>query len=236
MSFDIEMRMKCTPEIKGFNAFSNEFYVSATNDNTLSQKIDNIVNDLSSDKTSLFGITYIDLINHYPEIEKLKQSRMYYMSLFWFLGHIREKTTSALFSPAYINELIFDYTNKIRITENGITYIVIDQVDIDNHTYLYLINRDDENKTRVVEIVNDKLKDINLSVLRNKIIRTLTILENEGIRIRMPRGRIASINHYPDIEKSGCSHKNDEGLNFLLSSSQPSFAGYLLKDILKRQH
>lgn len=58
MFFDIEKRTLYAPVIEGFNAFSNELYVSVKNDNTFNN-------------ASLFGITYIDLIKNYPEIEKL---------------------------------------------------------------------------------------------------------------------------------------------------------------------
>ena len=54
-----------------------------------------------------------------------------------------------------------DYTNKKLILDDGKTYIVIEQVDFANHSYLYIANREDEDDTSFVEIKDDQILNIN---------------------------------------------------------------------------
>ena len=53
-----------------------------------------------------------------------------------------------------------DYRDKKFTLDDGKSYLVIEQVDYDNHTYLYIANPKDENETRFVEIKDDSLRDI----------------------------------------------------------------------------
>ena len=63
-----------------------------------------------------------------------------------------------------------DYTNDKFTLDNGKTYLVIEQVDLDNKTYLYIANRDDEEETKFVEIKDDNLIDIDPILFEDKIL------------------------------------------------------------------
>ena len=63
-----------------------------------------------------------------------------------------------------------DYTNDKFTLDNGKTYLVIEQVDLDNKTYLYIANRDDEKETKFVEIKDDNLIDIDPILFEDKIL------------------------------------------------------------------
>lgn len=67
-----------------------------------------------------------------------------------------------------------DYTNKKLILDDGKTYIVIEQVDFANHSYLYIANREDEDDTSFVEIKDDQILNIN-PILFSMIIYPLFI-------------------------------------------------------------
>ena len=63
-----------------------------------------------------------------------------------------------------------DYTNKKFTMDDGTVYIVIEQVDYGNHTYLYVANRADEDETKFVEIKDDLLMSINPFLFSEKIL------------------------------------------------------------------
>lgn len=54
-----------------------------------------------------------------------------------------------------------DYTDKKFTLDDGTEQIVIEQVDFNKHTYLYIANLADENDTRFVEIKDDMIMNIN---------------------------------------------------------------------------
>jgi hypothetical protein len=53
-----------------------------------------------------------------------------------------------------------DYTNKKITLGDGITYLVINQVNYNNSIYLYIVNKDNEDDTKFVEVKNDELLSI----------------------------------------------------------------------------
>jgi len=54
-----------------------------------------------------------------------------------------------------------DYTNKKITLDDGSEQIVIEQVDFNRHTYLYIANLANEDDTRFVEIKDDMILNIN---------------------------------------------------------------------------
>lgn len=62
-----------------------------------------------------------------------------------------------------------DYTNKKFVLEDNKTYIVIEQVDYEDNIYLYIVNKDDEDDSRFVQIKNDELLDIDPELLKDRI-------------------------------------------------------------------
>lgn len=62
-----------------------------------------------------------------------------------------------------------NYTNKKFTMEDGKIYIVIEQVDYEDNIYLYIVNREDENDSRFVQIKNDELSDIDIELFKEKI-------------------------------------------------------------------
>lgn len=54
-----------------------------------------------------------------------------------------------------------DYTDKKFTLDDGSEQIVIEQVDFNRHTYLYIANLADEDDTRFVEIKDDMILNIN---------------------------------------------------------------------------
>ena len=63
-----------------------------------------------------------------------------------------------------------DYSNDKFTLDNGKTYLVIEQVNYDNKTYLYIANRDDEKDTKFVEIKDDELLNIDPILFEEKIL------------------------------------------------------------------
>lgn len=62
-----------------------------------------------------------------------------------------------------------DYTDKKFTLDDNNTYIVVEQVDFENNTYLYIVNSMDEDDTKFVQIKDDKILDINPNLFNNKI-------------------------------------------------------------------
>jgi hypothetical protein len=62
-----------------------------------------------------------------------------------------------------------DYTDKKFTLDDNNTYIVVEQVDFDNNTYLYIVNSMDEDDTKFVQIKDDEILDINPNLFNNKI-------------------------------------------------------------------
>ena len=62
-----------------------------------------------------------------------------------------------------------DYTHKKFTLEDGKIYIVIEQVDYEDNTYLYIVNRHDEDDSKFVQIKNDELLDIDPDLLESKL-------------------------------------------------------------------
>lgn len=63
-----------------------------------------------------------------------------------------------------------DYTNKKFTLYDNKTYIVIEQVDFNSNTYLYIVNSIDEEDSKFVEIKNDELLDIEPVLFNEKIL------------------------------------------------------------------
>lgn len=62
-----------------------------------------------------------------------------------------------------------DYTNKKFTLDDGKTYLVIEQVDYDNHTYLYITNSDDDKDTKFIEVKDDSILPIDPELFESKI-------------------------------------------------------------------
>ena len=63
-----------------------------------------------------------------------------------------------------------DYRNKKFILKNGKTYIVIEQIDLDGHIYLYIVSKSNEEDLKIVEIKDDELIDVDYKLLEEKIM------------------------------------------------------------------
>jgi hypothetical protein len=64
---------------------------------------------------------------------------------------------------------IMDYTNKQYTLDDGNTYVVIEQVEFNNHSYLYIANTSDEEDTRFVEIKNNQFIKIDPIIFENDV-------------------------------------------------------------------
>ena len=62
-----------------------------------------------------------------------------------------------------------DYNNKKITTEDGKKYLVVEQVTVDDKTYLYIANEQDKNDTSFVEIVNDSVRTIDPTIFQEKV-------------------------------------------------------------------
>ena len=63
-----------------------------------------------------------------------------------------------------------DYTNKEFTLDDGNTYVVIEQVDVYGHTYLYIANSANEEDTKYVEIKDNEIVDINPVIFDNDVL------------------------------------------------------------------
>lgn len=62
-----------------------------------------------------------------------------------------------------------DYTNKTLTLNDGIDYIVVEQVDFEDKTYLYIVNSEDEDDTSFIQINGGNILDINPELFKEKI-------------------------------------------------------------------
>lgn len=62
-----------------------------------------------------------------------------------------------------------DYTNKKFALEDGKTFLVVEQVNYEDGIYLYIVNKEDENDTKFVEVKDERLIPINPSLFNEKI-------------------------------------------------------------------
>ena len=62
-----------------------------------------------------------------------------------------------------------DYTNKTLTLNDGIDYIVVEQVDFEDKTYLYIVNSEDEDDNSFIQINGGNILDINPELFREKI-------------------------------------------------------------------
>ena len=63
-----------------------------------------------------------------------------------------------------------DYTNKEFTLDDGNTYVVIEQVDVYGHTYLYIAKSANEEDTKYVEIKDNEIVDINPVIFDNDVL------------------------------------------------------------------
>lgn len=63
-----------------------------------------------------------------------------------------------------------DYTNKQITLEDNITYIIIEQVDYNGNTYLYIANSLDEDDTKFVEIKDNEIMKIDELLFKSEIL------------------------------------------------------------------
>ena len=61
-----------------------------------------------------------------------------------------------------------DFSNKC-LTVNGKNYIVIEQIDYKNHTYLYLLNDNDELDSMFCEVKGKEVLMIDPELFKDKI-------------------------------------------------------------------
>lgn len=62
-----------------------------------------------------------------------------------------------------------DYRNKKIVLEDNREYIVLEQVDYDNHTYLYIVSKENIEDTAFVEIRNDNILKIDPKIFNERI-------------------------------------------------------------------
>ena len=63
-----------------------------------------------------------------------------------------------------------NYNDKVITMDNGEKYIVIEQVDYNGKTYLYLINKEDNKDAIFVEIKNDNILKIDPKLFSQHIL------------------------------------------------------------------
>lgn len=63
-----------------------------------------------------------------------------------------------------------DYSDKVITMSSGEKYIVIEQVDYEGNTYLYLVNKEDDKDAMFVEIKDGKILKIDPELFENKIL------------------------------------------------------------------
>ena len=62
-----------------------------------------------------------------------------------------------------------DYSDKSITMKDGREYIVIEQVNLDGNTYLYIVNDKDDNDTRYVEIKDNNILKIDPKLFEEKV-------------------------------------------------------------------
>ena len=53
-----------------------------------------------------------------------------------------------------------NYINKVITLVDNNKYLVIEQVDLDNHTYLYIVNDNNEKDSKFVEVTEKGISQI----------------------------------------------------------------------------
>ena len=61
------------------------------------------------------------------------------------------------------------YLNKVITINDNIKYLVIVEVEFENHKYLYIVNEEDEKESRFVEIVDGEIKTIDPTLFQKQI-------------------------------------------------------------------
>ena len=62
-----------------------------------------------------------------------------------------------------------DYSDKSITMKDGREYIVIEQVNLDGNTYLYIVNDKDDNDTRYVEMKDNNILKIDPKLFEEKV-------------------------------------------------------------------
>lgn len=63
-----------------------------------------------------------------------------------------------------------DYNKKVITLEDDKKYLVIEQVDYDNHTYLYLVNDNDDKDGKFVEVTEEGISSIDPTLFQEKVL------------------------------------------------------------------
>ena len=63
-----------------------------------------------------------------------------------------------------------DYNDKIITMDDNQKYMVIEQVNYENGTYLYLVNNKDERDAKFVKVEDDKIIQIDPKLFETKIL------------------------------------------------------------------
>ena len=63
-----------------------------------------------------------------------------------------------------------DYSDKVITMSSGEKYIVIEQVDYEENTYLYLLNKEDDKDAMFVEIKDGKILKIDPELFEKTIL------------------------------------------------------------------
>lgn len=63
-----------------------------------------------------------------------------------------------------------DYNKKVITLEDDKKYLVIEQVDYDNHTYLYLVNDNNDKDGKFVEVTEEGISSIDPTLFQEKIL------------------------------------------------------------------
>ena len=61
------------------------------------------------------------------------------------------------------------YDDKVIVMDNDKKYIVIEQVEYDEHIYLYLVNRENDKDSKFVEIRDNQVFNIEPELFKEKI-------------------------------------------------------------------
>lgn len=62
-----------------------------------------------------------------------------------------------------------DYTDKIITLEDGKSYIVIEQLKIDDHIYLYMVDETNQDNSAFVEIKDGSISKIDSEIFDKKV-------------------------------------------------------------------
>ena len=62
-----------------------------------------------------------------------------------------------------------DYVSKKITLDDGKTYFVVEQVELNGRYFLYLVNKEDEKDVSFVEIKNDEILDIDEELFTEEV-------------------------------------------------------------------